>query len=156
MIVMIQALHKVSKTNFSKALGCSFKKVTRLLVPLYTYRIMSLLNWLRQIQQPCARSNAIHFPDQCKFSWGHVPRALCVCAHVDILGLCNQQLQTQKLVYGINSYFHGNHHLNGCYITARKVIAFQITRTETCNGVAQADWEQFKAVRTRKKQRVAR
>ncbi len=35
MIVMIQALHKVSKTNFSKALGCSFKKVTRLLVPLY-------------------------------------------------------------------------------------------------------------------------
>ncbi len=26
MIVMIQALHKVSKTNFSKALGCSFKK----------------------------------------------------------------------------------------------------------------------------------
>ncbi len=25
MIVMIQALHKVSKTNFSKALGCSFK-----------------------------------------------------------------------------------------------------------------------------------
>ncbi len=36
MIVMIQALHKVSKTNFSKALGGSFKKVTRLLVPLYT------------------------------------------------------------------------------------------------------------------------
>ncbi len=35
MIVMIQTLHKVSKTNFSKALGCSFKKVTRLLVPLY-------------------------------------------------------------------------------------------------------------------------
>ncbi len=35
MIVMIQALHKVSKTNFSKALGSSFKKVMRLLVALY-------------------------------------------------------------------------------------------------------------------------
>ncbi len=46
MIVMIQALHKVSKTNFSKALGCSFKKVTRLLVPLYTSGATPAAMWI--------------------------------------------------------------------------------------------------------------